>query len=217
MVVALPFGAITDRLVEAPRAACRVRVMVLAGWLGLAVGYTVLGPLAHLAPAATFIAAMALQGVASAAIVIPSLPELPLGLTDTDEDTKAALCSIWNGMYSAGAAAGPLVTSALFGAVGFFTTVDALLAFSGCFSALFAAAVILAPAGTDNAAHAASRRLSRASRVALASKTLWRRLRRLSVGEAAGAEGRRPFLVSEDRVRERPGAQHAGRMPLFFS
>ena len=53
MVVALPFGAITDRLVDAPGAACRVRVMVLLGWLGLAVGYTVLGPLAHLAPTAS--------------------------------------------------------------------------------------------------------------------------------------------------------------------
>ena len=43
---------------------------------------------------------MALGGAFAAAIVIPSLPELQLGIGETDEPAKAALCSIWNGTHS---------------------------------------------------------------------------------------------------------------------
>jgi len=184
---------------------------VLCGWLGLAAGYAILGPLGTLAPTGTFAATMVLQGVASAAIVIPSLPQLQLGLSAADDDAKALICSVWNGVYSAGAAAGPLATSALCGAAGFGMTVVSLLAFSAAFAALLVAAALVSSAGSarawDEGESICTPSLVRAANPAPASARtkLWRRLRRLR-GAAVAAESSsrsrlgRPFLPEDEAV-----------------
>mmetsp|Transcript_26006 Transcript_26006/g.87785 ORF Transcript_26006/g.87785 Transcript_26006/m.87785 type:complete len:190 (+) Transcript_26006:1009-1578(+) len=132
MLAAMPLGAIVDRMLRAPQhvAARRIKGLVLAGWLGLAASFAMLGPLSPLAPLAMLSGSMAVGGLASAAVVVPSLPELQLGLAVGDEKSRAVLCSIWNGLYSGGAAAGPFLTALVYAARGFMDTTLALLGFS---------------------------------------------------------------------------------------
>ena len=139
MAASLPLGLGVDRLLRvrsAPRAAAfRLKLVVLSGWLGMAASFALLGPLARPAGAefGTLVGSMVVGGLASAALVVPSLPELQLGIADDDEPSKAALCSMWNGLYSGGAAAGPFVTSVVCAARGFVFTTSALVVFSlGC-------------------------------------------------------------------------------------
>ena len=200
MLGALPVGALTDRIVEGPQPPVgRIKAVVLSGWLGLALSYALLGPLSSVSPTGTLVASMALGGAFAAAIVIPSLPELQLGVGDADEPAKAALCSLWNGVYSGGAGVGPLVTSSIFGARGFRTSVRVLLASSCAFAGLLAAAAATLALRTGGARRGPlSRGLGRASRAAtVTARALLLRLRRPTrtdtrCGHAAGLE--RPFL-----------------------
>lgn len=140
MAAALPLGAAVDRMLRAPQhaAARRIKGLVLSGWLGLAASFAMLGPMSPLAPLGALVGSMALGGLASAAVVVPSLPELQLGLSDSDERSRAVLCSIWNGLYSGGAAAGPFLTALIYAARGFMDTALALLGFSLACAALLA-------------------------------------------------------------------------------
>ena len=78
-----------------------------------------------------------------------------LGVADSDDAAKAVLCSIWNGVYSLGAAIGPLVTAVLFGARGFFFTVASLLAFSAGVAAILIAFILTSAAGPWRRTHGA--------------------------------------------------------------
>ena len=50
MLGALPLGALTDRIVEGAHPVRRIKTVVLAGWLGLACSYALLGPLSSVSP-----------------------------------------------------------------------------------------------------------------------------------------------------------------------
>jgi MFS family permease len=147
MVTALPLGVVVDRIVSGPRPTRPLQAILIVGWLGTAVMFTLLGPLGQSAPLAMMISSMTLGGMAAAAIVIPSLPLLKIGVDEADEAANAALCSLWNGMYSGGAAVGPLITSTIFGvhaatqspAERFRTTCTLLLAFCGSLTLLMVA------------------------------------------------------------------------------
>lgn len=148
MGAALPLGALTDRLIASHSPLCRIKMLAFLGWLGMAAGFALLGPVSFASERtswreSTLVGAMIVGGTFSAAVIVPSLPELQLGLNDDDEASKALLCSLWNGMYSGGGAMGPLATSSLYGARGFLYTTNALLAFSACVAALVAAAALL--------------------------------------------------------------------------
>ena len=91
MLAALPVGVVTDRVVDGPHPESRIKLVVLFGWFGLTVGYLLLGPLAYMSPIGTLLGAMVVQGVATAGIVIPSLPELQVcrSLERTHRQTAA--------------------------------------------------------------------------------------------------------------------------------
>ena len=145
----LPLGLGVDRLLRVTpssverrgggggprRAAFRLKLVVLGGWVGMVASFALLGgglvrPGSELG---TLVGSMVVGGIASAAVVVPSLPELQLGIADDDEPSKAALCSLWNGFYSGGAAAGPFVAAVVCAARGFDFTTGALFVFSlGC-------------------------------------------------------------------------------------
>ena len=89
----------------------RLKLLMALGWLGSVGGHALLGPAAVGAYAIwpTLIANPVL-GVTSAALIVPSLPDLQNGLHPDDTAGRAAVCAAWNGLYSVGSAAGPLIS-----------------------------------------------------------------------------------------------------------
>ena len=102
------------------------------------------GPGAALAPEPLSlwltVGAAPLLGIAAANLIVPSLPALEAGLDGDDEINRIA--ALWNGLYSLGSAAGPLVSSALHAQLGFAWTCAALMAVGG------SAAVVMAREAT---------------------------------------------------------------------
>jgi MFS family permease len=100
--------------------ASRYRKLIMGnGWLTLALAYILLGPVRSvMSPFCSLVAAMAIQGLASSLVIVPTLPDLQSGL-DGDELGKAAVSSAWTGAFSLGALLGPFSAAALTASIGF--------------------------------------------------------------------------------------------------
>jgi len=123
MVASLPCGFLVDRMGGRGR-----RMLMGGGWLGTTLAFALLGPLKDAAtaagaarlgfsPAHVVAATLALLGLAGAAVVTPTQTDLLAGLTS--EAQRAWTCAAWNGLYSLGAAVGPLAMPPAVEAFGF--------------------------------------------------------------------------------------------------
>ena len=115
-----------------------------AGWLGSVGGHALLGPAAVGAAGVwPTLLANPVLGVTSAVLIVPSLPDLQNGLHPDDAAGRAAVCAAWNGLYSVGSAAGPLISSVTVRALGFAGTCELLMAIgAACGLALTVAATL---------------------------------------------------------------------------
>ena len=149
---ALPVGALADRALDAAPSSGRLKVLMAGGWLACVGAFAMLGPLADAAPtpaAATWLAVLSLPllGAASAAVIVPSMPDMQSGLAQDDEAAKAVVCSLWNGVFSLGCTVGPLASAALADATSFTTTISWLCVGTGLVgAAMLGASAMKCPA-----------------------------------------------------------------------
>ena len=159
-LTALPVGWLTDRANKGSQAGCRLRVLMLSGWVCTLIAGVLLAPggggggdggpdysmwplpgsLAHLCLAIS----IPLLGAGAALVIIPSLPDMQRGIAEDDDENsesgmmRAAICAIWNGAYAGGSAVGPLLATMLYAREGWASIVLAQIALS-----LAAGAVLL--------------------------------------------------------------------------
>jgi amino acid transporter/MFS family permease len=146
-LVALPTGYVTSRVLkEGKMAGRRLRSIMLCGWMSFALAALLLlvkpkygfDPHFPLPPLTRLILAAPLLGIGCALCVVPSLPDLERGIAPGNDSGRARLCALWTGTYATGAAIGPLISSALFDAVGW----DACMIFVAGLSAISAATLL---------------------------------------------------------------------------
>lgn len=104
MLVALPCGMLADTIGVGPSTGRNLKSMLLVGWIIMTCAMGVLaqaGVFASLDGLTSMRASLLMQGVGSGLIIVPSLPELQYSIPESDEASKAVLCSVWNGMYAA--------------------------------------------------------------------------------------------------------------------
>ena len=122
MLASLPIGWLIDR----PALRDRRRSVMAAGWALLLVGFALLGPLEDGAPLADTLAGMAVVGVSSAMVVVPTMPDLQAGLRTEGE--KAAVSTIWTSAFSTGSLFGPIIAAAVTKGEGFVALCAGLMA-----------------------------------------------------------------------------------------
>ena len=118
MLASLPMGLLVDHASVLPH---RKPVMA-AGWAVLTLGYALIGPVAAAIPAQGMpltLAGMGVIGVASSACIVPTMPELRVGLA---EEAIPLVSATWTTSFSLGALIGPLVTAATCATAGFAAT-----------------------------------------------------------------------------------------------
>ena len=125
MLASLPIGWLIDR----PALRDRRRPVMAAGWALLLVGFALLGPLEDGAPLADTLVGMAVVGVSSAMVVVPTMPDLQAGLRTEGE--KAAVSTIWTSAFSTGSLIGPLVAAAVTHGEGFVALCTGLMVLCG--------------------------------------------------------------------------------------
>lgn len=128
MLTALPVGFLVDCACAwrggEPRIAGRLlKLMMSCGALGAAVSLVLLGPIATLvsSEAALPLAAVGLAGLGTSTAfwIIPSLPDMNLGIAEDDEASRNAVASGWTGVYSGGGGAGAVLGSLIYARNGF--------------------------------------------------------------------------------------------------
>lgn len=147
-ITALPIGWLTDRSNKGRGAGCRLRGLMVSGWVATLIAAALLTPggggsASHAhphgedsgslwpiaeAPAQIALAvATPLLGAGAALVIIPSLPDMQRGLghAGRDDQRRAALCALWNGAYAGGSAVGPLVSTMLYARAGWSSIVIA--------------------------------------------------------------------------------------------
>ena len=118
MLASLPMGLLVDHASVLPHR----KPLMAAGWAILTLGYLIIGPVASGFPERVMpltLVAMAIIGVASSACIVPTMPELRVGLA---EEAIPVVSASWTTSFSLGALIGPLVTSVACATAGFAIT-----------------------------------------------------------------------------------------------
>jgi len=154
MLCALATGVAVDYLSrDSASMGSRLKLFMAVGWVLLVVAMVLIGPTAKTAEFSTDIesetpakitwGAAVVLGIASSALVLPSLPDMLAGVHPDDEVSKAAISSCWNGLYAIGSTIAPLASTYIYTAVGFaytcttFAIVGALAAVALTLTAVF--------------------------------------------------------------------------------
>ena len=161
-ISSLPCGYLADRWFTSEQAdgSClrqtsKLKLVMAAGWLCALGSFLLIGRGVNLLPQAaqplTFVA-MSSLGVASALTIVPSNLDMQTGIPKTDEARKASICSMWNGLLSAGTALGPLLSAIAAKFAGFVSVCDAACAVCGVAGAMLGIAVLTAACHRHNLA-----------------------------------------------------------------
>lgn len=159
-LTALPVGSLVDRLNQGARAGATLRGLMLCGWLATVGAAALLAPgsggavgaprdaalwsPSHPVALGALGGAVLLLGSGAAIIIIPSLPDLQRGLPEHDVQGRATMCALWNGVYSAGSAVGPLLSVVVYARCGWPTIVLAQAAIAIVCAALLVLASVCA-------------------------------------------------------------------------
>ena len=84
-----------------------------------------------------------LNGLAAGLAIVPSLPDMQLGLALEEE--QLAVCAAWNGLFAGGGALGAQIAVAIRAATGSFAAATCFLAAAGGLGALVLAAAVVRP------------------------------------------------------------------------
>ena len=155
MVLALPLGWLTDTLNTGSGAQRRLQLLQAAGWGCMLLSATLLGPADDLlqlagAPPAVAYVGFPLLGASCSLLIIPSLPDMQRGLTDSDEPARNALCALWNGVYCLGSSLGPMGATMLFGHGGWDGAIAVLIVICAAMAALLGVSGLLHRAASTN-------------------------------------------------------------------
>ena len=96
MAASLPCGMVADKLARGPRTGLKLKSMISCGWLLMVFAFHLtlgrVGPFAAVGSLPSIRVSLIVQGIASALIIMPSLPELQYALEDGDEAVASVVC-----------------------------------------------------------------------------------------------------------------------------